>query len=50
MQKNDLKVLFEDEDITVCIKPKGLLSEDTQTGENGIIGLLSDRAGKPLHL
>lgn len=50
MQKNDLKVLFEDEDITVCIKPKGLLSEDSQTGEKGIIGLLSDRAGKPLHL
>ncbi len=46
----DLQVLFEDEDITVCVKPRGLLSEDAQSGEKGIIGLLSDRAGKPLHL
>lgn len=46
----DLQVLFEDKDITVCVKPRGLLSEDAQSGEKGIIGVLSDRAGKPLHL
>lgn len=50
MQRKDLKILFEDDDITVCVKPKGVLSEDAQTGEKGIIGLLSDRAGKKLHL
>ena len=46
----DLQILFEDKDVTVCVKPRGLLSEDAQNGEKGIIGLLSDRAGKPLHL
>ncbi len=46
----DLQILFEDKDITVCVKPRGLLSEDAQSGEKGIIGLLGDRAGKPLHL
>lgn len=48
--ETDIKILFEDKDITVCEKPKGLLSEDSLKGEKGIIGLLSDRAGKPLHL
>lgn len=48
--KTDIKILFEDNEITVCEKPKGLLSEDSVKGEKGIIGLLSDRAGKPLHL
>lgn len=46
----DLEILYEDEDITVCNKPKGILSEDASNGEKGIIGLLSQRAGKPLHL
>ena len=50
MSDMNLNVLFEDNDITVCVKPRGLLSEDAQNGEKGIIGLLSDRAGKPLHL
>ena len=47
--ENDLKILYEDKDITVCIKPKGISSEDSPN-EKGIIGLLSERAGKPLHL
>ena len=50
MHKNDLKILFEDEHITIALKPKGILSEDALNGEKGIIGLLSERAGKPLHL
>lgn len=50
MHKNQLNVIFEDDDITVCIKPKGILSENALNGEKGIIGLLSDRAGKNLHL
>ncbi len=50
MHKTDLNILFEDENITVCVKPRGILSEDAMNGEKGIIGLLSDRAGKPLHL
>ena len=50
MHNKDLKILFEDENITVCIKPKGILSEDAQTGEKGIIGLLGDRAGKQMYL
>ena len=50
MLKTDLNILFEDEHITVCVKPVGILSEDSQNGEKGIIGLLSDRAGKNLYL
>lgn len=46
----DFKILYEDNDITVCCKPAGVLSEDAQGGEKGVIGLLSQRAGKPLHL
>ena len=46
----DLNILYEDKDITVCVKPKGVLSEDAQNGEKGLIGLLSDRAEKSLHL
>lgn len=49
MNINDLKILFEDEYITVCIKPQGIASEDSPN-EKGIIGLLSERAGRNLHL
>ncbi len=49
MNINDLKILFEDEYITVCIKPQGIASEDSPN-EKGIIGLLSERAGQNLHL
>ncbi len=49
-QTTDLVILYEDKYITVCNKPKGILSEDAQGGEKGVIGLLSDRAGKPLYL
>ena len=50
MHKDNLNILFEDDNITVCEKPRGILSEDAMDGEKGIIGLLGDRAGKPLHL
>ncbi len=46
----DLNILYEDNEIIVCVKPKGILSEDNVNGEKGIIGLLGDREGKPLHL
>lgn len=46
----DLNILYEDNDIIVCVKPRGILSEDALNGEKGIIGLLSDSVGKPLHL
>ena len=49
MDYNDLNILYEDADITVCIKPVGIGSEDSPT-EKGIIGFLSERARKPLHL
>ena len=47
---SDIEIIYEDKYITVCRKPVGILSEDVQGGEKGIIGLLSDRAGKPMHL
>ena len=36
--------------MTVLEKPKGVLSEDAQNGEKGLVGLLSEYAGKPVHL
>lgn len=45
----DLNILYKDSDITVCVKPKGISSEDSPN-EKGIIYLLSEEAGKPLHL
>jgi 23S rRNA pseudouridine1911/1915/1917 synthase len=46
----DIDIIYEDDDITICRKPVGVLSEDVQGGEKGLIGLLSDRAGKQMYL
>ena len=43
-------ILYEDEAITVLEKPAGVLSEDAQNGEKGLVGILSEYAGKPVHL
>ena len=37
-----MKVLFEDEDIIVLIKPVGIPSEDTKKGEKGIITVIAE--------
>ena len=50
MHNTDLKILYEDAHVTVLEKPKGVLSEDAQSGEKGLVGLLSEYAGKPVHL
>lgn len=47
---NDIEIIYEDKDITVCRKPVGVLSEDAQGGEKGLVGILSDRAGKQIYL
>ena len=49
MSNKDLNILYEDSAITVCVKPVGVLSEDAPD-EKGIIGLLSEKTGKKLHL
>ncbi len=49
MNSVDLNILYEDTDITVCVKPVGILSEDAPD-EKGVIGLLSEKTGKKLHL
>ena len=50
MHNIDLKILYEDKHIIVLEKPVGVLSEDAQNGEKGIIGILNEYAGKPVHL
>lgn len=40
-----MKVLFEDNDIIVLIKPVGVPSETTQNGEKGILDLLKNQYG-----
>ena len=47
---NDIKVIFEDADILVIEKPVGILSEDSQKGEKGILSYLQNEQRKDLHL
>ena len=47
---NDIEILFEDSDILVINKPVGILSEDSQKGEKGIITYLQNENRKDLHL
>ena len=47
---NDIEILFEDADILVINKPIGILSEDSQKGEKGIITFLQNENRKTLHL
>lgn len=35
-----VEILFEDEDIIVCIKPRGILSQDSDSGEETMVSLL----------
>ena len=45
---NDIEILFEDSDILVINKPVGILSEDSQKGEKGIITALKNISQKAL--
>ncbi len=47
---NDIEILFEDKDILVINKPVGILSENSQKGEQGILTLLQNETRKDLHL
>ena len=47
---NDIEVIFEDSDILVINKPVGILSEDSQKGEKGILTCLQNENRKALHL
>ncbi len=40
-----MKILFEDNDIIVLVKPVGVPSETTQNGEKGILDLLKNQYG-----
>lgn len=47
---NDIPIIFEDDDILVINKPVGILSEDSQKGEKGILTYLQNESRKNLHL
>lgn len=47
---NDIEIIFEDDDILVINKPSGVLSEDSQKGEKGILTYLQNESRKDLHL
>lgn len=47
---NDIEILFEDADILVVNKPSGILSEDSQKGEKGIIAFLQNEKRNEIHL
>jgi 23S rRNA pseudouridine1911/1915/1917 synthase len=47
-----MKILFEDKNLIVCVKPRGLLSQSDDKGRENMISLLSDTAKSeifPLH-
>lgn len=50
MQKEKFKIIYEDSDITVCEKFKGVPSENTADGEKGLVRLLSEQTGRDIHL
>jgi 23S rRNA pseudouridine1911/1915/1917 synthase len=45
-----IPIIFEDKDILVIKKPVGILSEDSQKGEKGILSYLENDERKTLHL
>lgn len=48
----DVKVLFEDRDIIVCIKPCGVLSQSDEQGRENMVSILTELTGGniyPLH-
>ena len=47
---NNIEILFEDKDILVINKPVGVLSEDSQNGEQGILSQLQNENRKTVHL
>ncbi len=40
MMKNSIKILYEDADIIVCVKPPGTASETKKTGQQDMVSLL----------
>ena len=47
-----MKILFEDENIIVCIKPRGIVSQEDSSGRESMISLLSQMTNSqiyPLH-
>ncbi len=52
MTENELKIIFEDDDIIVCIKPSGVLSQSDSLNNPNMISLLSAHTGRyvfPIH-
>ncbi len=47
---DNIDIIFEDDEILVINKPSGLLSEDSQKGEKGILSYLINENRKTLHL
>lgn len=45
----DIKIIYESKSYIVCEKPVGVLSEDAQNGEKGMVALLSEKYGE-IHL
>ena len=48
--KNDIEIIYEDRDLLVINKPVGVPSEDTPTGEKGVISYLLNNEREALYL
>ncbi len=43
---NEIKILHEDRDIIVCIKPRGILSQADESGSESMVSLLEEHISK----
>lgn len=45
----DIVTVYKDSDVTVCIKPAGVLSQSDLSNEKGLTEILSEQYGKPVY-
>ena len=49
MQENSLTILYEDRELLVCVKPRGILSAKDASGKTSAADLLQPRTLYPVH-
>ena len=49
MQENSLTIIYEDDDLLVCVKPRGILSAKDASGKTSAAELLQPRTIYPVH-
>ena len=45
-----MKIIFEDDDILVCLKPQAVLSQSAQNGKENAVSILEKHCGREVFL